>query len=330
MHRARTCRLLVVAMLLTLIILPLPNAMAQNGVVKVQFGFILDGTNSMPPEDFALMVEGLASQVGNPNVVPPNGSVEICVIQVGSRDPGAQIEVYPVAITTSNQTDVANQIRGIEQGKLWTATGTAIRLTYKTMQTSSSYQIARTRVINVATDGVPYDKFKYPGSDTSWRSFQDVIDASEEAEAAGIDELSSEALGNLAQTPGQVESFRQWVFPKPAVIVPPEAIQPGFIRLVEDLNDFADVMFEKLRALIDTPTPTPTNTSTATATPVFTITPAPTATFTPTPEDAGTPTATPDPTTPEEIPEPGSLVLLATGLAALIGLAGRSQRRTKD
>ena len=345
MRHARIGCLVSVALLLSTLALPLGASAQQPDPVKVQFGFILDGTNSMPPEDFQLMLEGLASQIGDPDVVPPDGSVEICVIQVGAPDPGARVELYPVIITGASQSETADRIRAIRQGFQWTATGSAIRLTYQTMRNSPNFTIVHKRVINVATDGRPYDKFKYPGSDTSSRSFQDVIDASAEAEAAGVDELDAEALGDLAQTPGQIESFRRWVFPQPAVIVPPEIMQPGFIRVVEDINDFADVMFEKLRALIDTPTPTPTPTSTFTVTPTFTLTPTPTstptmtltgvATATPslaptnttTPIFVSTVTPTPAPTPIPEIPEPSSLLLLATGASALLGLALARRRR---
>jgi hypothetical protein len=94
---------------------------------------------------------------------------------------------------------------------------------------------------------------------------------------------------------------------------------------------------EDWRFISETATPEPTSTGTETVVPTNTpqpkdtLTPTPipsaTATMEPSVSPSPTPTLTPTPVPPEEIPEPGTLVLLASGLSALGAYAGLRKRR---
>ena len=317
--------LCLVLLVISMVLSPLSAAQAP---VWVQLGFIIDGSRSMDSEDFRLMTSGIASALNDPSIVPRDGRVEVCVVQFGLADLDNQvrIEVAPTVITDANVAQIADDIRGIAQGLGETPTAQGIRLCTNVMISSPNFATAARRIMNIATDGVPYDHIQFP-DDPHDAAVADALAASSEAQAAGIEELDAEVLGELGKREGQLDFFLNVVFPQPAVLVPPGEMDFGFVRLVEDLNDFDLAVYEKL-ALLIWPTPTPT------LTPTHTVTPVATATAAPVPSATATPS--PAPPTPE-IPEGNSLLLLASGLAALSGYGGwlrirrgRSSRDERD
>lgn len=76
----------------------------------------------------------------------------------------------------------------------------------------------------------------------------------------------------------------------------------------------------------ETPTETPTDTPTATPTDPGTVTSTPTPTDTPLAQETMTPTRTPSPP-PPAIPEPVTVVLFGTGLAALSAAVAARRRK---
>ena len=330
----RVCRFAIVGLVILLIAMPWPAAKADVPV-RVQLGFVVDGSKSIHPTNFVLIKYGLASAIGRADIVPQDGSVEICVVQIGASGTfggRVHVELDPIAVTSENIGLIQTRLRNMQQGLGYTPTAGGIRTCTGLMVASPNFSVSERQVINVATDGMPYDKLKFPNlpdSELYDTSAQDALAASDEAIASGIDELDVEALGDMGQRPEQLPFLRDLVYPQPARVVPPDTMAPGFVRIVADFNDFDEALYEKL-AIVLYPTPTPTltntatptasNTPTATATPTGTVTPQPPATQTPVPVATMTPTPTP------EVPEPGSLLLLGTGLSALLGYALKKRR----
>ncbi|MBM3189852.1 MAG: VWA domain-containing protein [Chloroflexi bacterium] len=298
--RARlTCLSLTLALLFALMS---GSVIQAQGPVRVQAGFLLDGSRSISGSNFDIMVNALASVIGDPLTAPRDGTLEICVVQFGSAPETSEVrvEIPPTVVTEGNVATLVAAIRAIQQGRGYTPTGPGIRLITEQMRSSPNFGTALYHAINIATDGVPSDPVSFPGNVVEG-SLADAIAAASEAQAAGIDELDIEAVGQTWDFSSEC-AFCQIVFPKPAVIVPPGQMSPGFVRVVREFSDFEFAIREKMPVLLYTPTPT--------STPIPTSTPVP------------PPTAVPPTPTPEEIPEPSSLMLLAGGLFALGGFVG--------
>ena len=300
---------LVLLFALTLCWLSLPSGIVAQTGTRAQLGFVLDGSNTIAPDNFQTMTHLLANALSNAAVVPRDGSLEICVVQIGVHTEPNQtrLELEPTVITEATLGTITSRIRAISQGAGYTPIGSGIRECTRAMKGSPNWAGAASRVINLATDGTPYDP-SFP-DDTSNRSTQDALSASAEAKAAGITELDVEVLGNIATDPSKLTFFRAVVFPQPPAIVPPDSMKPGFVRLVANFPDFEGAVLAKVPLIL---TAIPPTSEPPTVTPVPSVTPGP--------------TEVPEPT---EIPEPSSLALLASGLSALGVYATWWKRRSR-
>ena len=292
--------LLSLALFIVLLFSPLS---AAQGPVRVQLGFIIDGSQSIPDTQFTLITHGIARALNDPTIVPRDGTVEICIVKFGY--PGSvdqvRIEQGPIVITDATIGYVVDRLRAIQEGHGETPMAQAIRLCTDLIAGSSHFATAERHIINIATDGLPYDTYRFP-DDPYGGAAADALLASNQARAAGIDELDAEVVGNPALWPGRMDFFHAVVFPQPAIEVPPGVAAPGFVWLAQTLFDFEGAVAAKLQGqLAETETPTATLTSTATwtAPPTDTATPEPSATPTETPIWTVEPTMTMTPGSPE-------------------------------
>ncbi len=337
--------------LLVVLLFSLPSA--AQGPVRVQLGFVIDGSKSIPDTQFILITHGIARALSDPAIVPRDGTVEICVVKFGYPGSADQVRIEqgPIVITDATVGYVVDRLRAIQQGHGETPMAQGIRLCTDLITGSAHFTTAERHIINIATDGLPYDTQRFP-DDPYGGAAADALLAASQAQAAGIDELDAEVVGNPGLWPDQMGFFHAVVFPQPAIEVPPGVAAPGFVWLAQTLFDFEGAIGAKLQGQLpetETPTPTPTFTATWTpepsATPTETpswtveptvtmtpgtpepteeVTPSPTSEFTAEPTNTSTPyqptpaTATPTPTPPPgEVPEGNSLLLLGSGLAAL-------------
>jgi Tol biopolymer transport system component/uncharacterized protein YegL len=117
--------------------------------------FLIDGSASISDEDFSIMLNGIASAVEDPSVIPHNNTVSITVIQFSGA--GRQrVEVGPVLIDSTNYSVIANQIRNIKQFKGMTAFAGAINLAVNTINNWPNK--GEKQIINILTDGMPTDE----------------------------------------------------------------------------------------------------------------------------------------------------------------------------
>ena len=209
------------------------------GAVKVQQAVCIDGSGSVSAADFGLLKEGLARAVEDPNTMPQDGTVELTVVQFGlSGVPDTKVEVLPTVITSQVVADmVAATIRGIVQGNGMTPMPAAINMATAQITGSANFAGAERQVINLSTNGLPQDQ---PGT----------ITARDNAIAAGIDLICSEAIGSA-----DVPFLLTVVWPQPGVEIPP-GVYPeppgsaGFVRKVANWDEYEEAIKEKIEFVI--------------------------------------------------------------------------------
>ena len=211
--------------------------MAAQGV-KVQMAVCVDGSGSIDSSEWALMVEGLARAVENSSTCPQDGSAELTIVQFAGYT--ASLEVAPTVIDSQATADnVAAAIRIINKRGGLTPTSQGIINATDQITSSPNFDPAVRQIIDIATNGHPE-----PFSER-----QATIDARNDAIAAGIDEIDSEAIGVTS-------TWREWlraniVYPGPGVFAPPYPDPPGsagFVREVTTFAEFEEAINEKFEA----------------------------------------------------------------------------------
>lgn len=215
--------------------------------VRLQIGFLIDGSGSIQSSDFQLIVDSLSDALGDPTLIPHDGTIEITVVQFGNNT--ARMELSPTVLTANSAGGIQQAIRSISQLGGNTPLPDGVDLLTQLMTSSGSFATAPRQVINVATDGQP--NLNNDGITT-----QDEKDASfaarDRAVAAGIDEIDAEGLG-VATTDDEFRNFlRDFVWPQPGEIVDDGGtFAPGFVRMVLDIQDFRQAVREKIQAILD-------------------------------------------------------------------------------
>ena len=234
-------RIVLIILLATVFTIPIPSAQAQE---YVQLCLVIDGSGSISPGDWLVIVNGIADAVENN--LPHDGTVELSVVQFASI---AQLEVAPVIITAANYQTVANTIRAITQLGTNTATAHGIALGWSTIAASPNFNTFDKQIINLATDGYPNIRNNEAtidlDGDLDVDAYDDIIATVNSAVLAGLDELDVEGI-NISDP--LIIWFRDYcVRPQPGTIAPP--FDPGWIQAVATAEEFAEAIAEKFELL---------------------------------------------------------------------------------
>jgi len=189
---------------------------------------------------------GLRDAILDPDCMP-DCYVELTVIQFACNLPGgARTEIGPIVITDSNRSDVADDVSNITKSSGNTPIEAGIDLAVDEITSSPYFAIAEKQIINIGSDVGEYTVNKI-ATET----------ARDNAIAAGIDEISTEGIGNIP--PVDIDWLRdEIVYPQPGSIAPP--FIPGWVYMVgTDAGMFKLAICEKI---MPSPTPTPTPTPT--------------------------------------------------------------------
>ncbi len=140
-------------------------AFALTGVVsaageQVDLFLIVDGSNSITPENYTLQLTGYADAIADSTVVPQNGNVSICVIMFGYWPPHyTDLEIPHITITNQADADaIADKIRSMPQPKDHTPMADAFTLANRTLTGYIESGVTSTdvrQIIDIATDGRP-------------------------------------------------------------------------------------------------------------------------------------------------------------------------------
>lgn len=241
----KTSRIVLIILLATVFTIPIPSAQAQE---YIQLCIVIDGSGSISPGDWSVIVNGIADAVENN--LPHDSTVELSVVQFASS---AQLEVAPIIITAANYQTVANTIKAITQLGTSTATAHGIALGWSTIAASPNFNTFDKQIINLATDGYPNIRNNEASSDLDGDldvdEYDDIIATVNNAELAGLDELDVEGI-NISDP--LIIWFRDYcVRPQPGTIAPP--FDPGWIQAVATAEEFAEAIAEKFELLNDKP-----------------------------------------------------------------------------
>jgi len=242
--------LLITFMSSVLLVMP---AYAQPNTVPIQYtqlGICIDGSGSIDSEEWITFTQGLASAAQFN--IPINGTVELTVVQfAGGFNSYAVVEVAPVVIDSQSAADLAAlTIRNISQGKGSTPLAKGIDLLTAQMATSPFSQKAQWQVINISTDGMPTSPIgTFNGGEVAKRN---AIKAVKKAVAAGIDEVSVEAIGFKPENFEWLKS--ELIYPQPGIEAPPfpprAPLKSGFVVAVASFDDYKAVISAKFQAII--------------------------------------------------------------------------------
>ncbi len=225
------------------------------GAVEFQLALLLDGSSSISAGDFTLEKDGIANAIRA--VVPADGTVELTIVQFGFGVNGeAKIEIFPVVIDSeTKRNDFAQRVQRVRKANGRTNMEAAIDMAMKALKSSAYFATARKQSLNIATDGKP----NRPVGEKTGR--QRALQARDRAVAAGLDELSAEAIGQATGSGSEPDSLVGFLldlaYPQESVFIedfrnPPDTGGKGFVIKVET---FAAIQraFELKLAVILTP-----------------------------------------------------------------------------
>ncbi len=192
---------------------------------KLDLALCIDSSGSVSSTDFQLQLNGTASSVGDPTIVPQDGSVRISVIQFGSS---ISVEVPPTVITAANAASVATTIRNIVKGGGGTNMSGCINTATTTL--TSAAPAATRQVIDISTDGQP-------------NSQANTNTAAAAAKAAGIDAINALLVGS-----GTNPTFMgNLVFPQP------NGGKNGFSIVINSFANYKTEIARKIKAEVKPP-----------------------------------------------------------------------------
>ena len=268
-------------------------AMAQNQT-KTQLAFVIDGSGSIFYTDFEIMKEGIASAIeGGSCGVPLDGRLELTVVQFSSS---AQIDVPPTVLTQANVHSIATQIRSIAQSSGITNYEAGIDTAISAVTGSPNFSGFDRQVINFSSDGLPNSG----NLDMTTLRRRAANNGFDEIDVVGIGFFSPaaysgpDAAAAVMGTP--LDVLKELAHPRPISVHPPAAWPPngpGWVSLVDNYTEFANAVCAQLGVIV-----------------------------------GGGPNPTPTPA-PSSIPEPITVVLFGSGVAAL-GAYVQRRRRTES
>jgi len=217
--------------------------------VKLQLGFLVDGSGSIASSDFQIIVNALATALADPNLVPQDGTVEVCIVQFA--DVSASTEVPPTVITSSTIGAITQQIRNISQRGGGTPLWLGLDQIVANISSSANFATAQRQTINIATDGEP--RVPIQSIDVAQGTTLSLA-ARDRAINIGVDEIDAEGVGQ-ATTGSSFQNFLlNVVWPQPGVLVNNGSLnsnfQPGFVILVTQFQDFAQAVRDKVNAIV--------------------------------------------------------------------------------
>ncbi len=146
--------------------------------LTTQLGFLVDASGSIGSSNFATMRTGYSTALA---ALPTDGSIELTVVTFAS---GTGTVVAPTIVTAATLPDILASISSMVYTGGGTATDVGINAIRGLMTGSGNFDRNLNSMINIATDGVP-------------NSTSTAIAAAVNAEIAGIDALTAEAIGSF-------------------------------------------------------------------------------------------------------------------------------------
>lgn len=232
-------------------------AFALTGVVsaageQVDLFLIVDGSNSITPENYTLQLTGYADAIADSTVVPQNGNVSICVIMFGYWPPKyTNLTIPHTTITNQTVADaLADKIRSMPQPQDHTPMADAFTLANRTLTGYIESGITSPdvrQIIDIATDGRPN---KVRG--ISGKPYQKAVNATYEARDDAIfkgyfDEvnvLGVDVIDDEVNPPAQPYN-RDFLVKLNYSLTP--ANHSGFYMEATDWEEFSEAIKEKIR-----------------------------------------------------------------------------------
>ena len=146
--------------------------------LTTQLGFLIDASGSIGTQNFNTMRSGYATALA---ALPTDGSIELTVVTFAS---GTATVVAPTIVTSATLPSIITSINNMLYTGGSTATNLGINAITGLMTGSGNFNRNLNSMINIATDGVP-------------NSTPLALTAAVNAENAGIDALTAEAIGGF-------------------------------------------------------------------------------------------------------------------------------------
>jgi hypothetical protein len=210
---------------------------------SIDLGFALDESGSVSTSDFNLSKQGLANALGK---IPTSGANQYRISVVAFNSTARTI-ISPTVVTAGNLASLQSTVSNVTKF----SGGTDIAESIDLLRTNFvDAGLGDESYLNVSTDG---------GS-----SVTAIVTAAENAQAAGIDGLSFEAIGRGANTDRLLRAcFGNNSYTDPGAnnvaagcsLVSnennlPDATQEGFVLEVDDFLDFENAITAKVESIV--------------------------------------------------------------------------------